>query len=156
MLICCAPLAARADLSPSATKYLQATCPNATELLAASRAADEAAAVNDPDEWQAHRESARQFFRCGETTKNPYSRDLAHLLYAGELSLVASTRPSPTLDDAHQALDMYDRVVKVANDLAASTKYDNLRQKALALRDLIRGTMKGMRAKLDAAAQSGS
>ena len=56
-------------------------CPNGSLLKTAVSSADEAAAVNDEDASSLAREAARQYYRCGHVTDDPYLHDWARFFY---------------------------------------------------------------------------
>jgi hypothetical protein len=94
--------------------------------------ANEADALRDDDRFEAHHELARAYFRCSKSiVDNPYLADSAMFSYALQLHLSAHG------DDA---LDRWRQTAQILSDLAAETRFADIRSRAIYVRDAMRRT----------------
>ena len=120
-------------LSVSAETYGQALereCPNGASIKVLDRRIDEADAMQDSIRYQLHFDEAREYFRCSKNVTDPYAADVATLLYANELEFSARTNGEED-ERGHTA-------ASAANELAASTRFDDIRKQAISIRDRVR------------------
>jgi hypothetical protein len=128
--VACLGIIAILPLSVSAETYgqeLQRMCYNGDKVKDLDRRISEADAMQDSIRYQLHYDQAREYFRCSKIVSNPYASDIATYLYAIELFESART---------NREKDERDRTVEAtANELAAVTRFDDIRKQALFLRD---------------------
>jgi hypothetical protein len=109
---------------------LERMCPNGASIKDFERRIHEADAMQDSIRYQLRYDEAREFFRCSKTVTNPYIVDSATFLYA--IDLAQSARTNVEADErGHTAASAF-------NELAASTRFDDLRKLAIDLRDSTR------------------
>jgi len=105
-------------------------CPNSAEIKDLTSRISEAEGMQDSIRYQLHRDKARALFRCSKNSMNPYASDIATLFYASELE--DSARTNGEEDERGHA------AASAENELAASTRFDDIRKMAITFRDQIR------------------
>jgi hypothetical protein len=111
-------------------RFLEGACPNGSQILALQKRTDEADALEDGRRHADHRELARLYYRCSQAQGSPYMRDVATLFYA--LNLDASARTNG------EAFDRGTMAADVCNDLAAATRFEDVRRMAIRNRNQFR------------------
>jgi hypothetical protein len=109
---------------------LERMCQNGDKIKDLDRRISEADAMQDSIRYQLHHDEAREYFRCSTTATNPYDADIATLLYTTELESSARTNGEED-ERGHTA-------ASAANELAAATRFDDIRRRALITRDVLR------------------
>lgn len=91
----------------------------------------------DDDQYALAKKAAGLYYDCAQNASDPYVHDLARLNY---LYLLSVSDPS---DDERHLVQMLVLVKDQANELAASSRYPDIRSQALKLRDSTAAELSG-------------
>jgi len=134
-----------ANTSPASAEsregFLERVCPNGAALKILDRRVEEAWAMQDSDRNAISRDLSRALYRCSTRTPKPYAKDTAALL-SGNFLLLASPR-------TREAPLFFAHVATLMNDLAASTRFSDVRLSALDTKRLALNAEKEMQAAID-------
>ena len=107
-------------------QYLERVCPNRVQIIGLRKKDDEAHAMMDNGRFDIERQLAREYYRCSTDINDQYGHDIALLFYGS--SLYESLRTNGENDEQGPM------VASRMNDLAAATKYADIRRLALKLK----------------------
>lgn len=118
-----APLAA---LPETYGQDIARVCPNGSKIATMIRKIDEAVAMVDPSRFALWKQASLEIYRCSQASIDAYSRDIAKYFVGQYLYLSTKTNG--------QVMEVLPHVVYTMNELAASTKFADLRRMALKLK----------------------
>ena len=116
-------------------QFVERACSNGPRIISLHKRATEAQAMlEDSRSSQLSREEAREKYHCSQNASDPYLHDVALLLYADEL--LASLRTNGDFDNYATV------IASTLNDLAAATRFPDVRERALKGKDVARASQK--------------
>lgn len=124
------PLGAGAE---TVAQLIHSGCPNGTRITDLEKQIAEAVAMVDASSYALEKKLALEYYRCSSVTTDPYVKDFATFFYADSLFQAERTN--------RDTVDTSPTLIYKLNELAASTKYSDVKKHTLVLKAQVKADL---------------